>query len=209
MRCNAIAFTVALARRLFSHSPSNSRICSMEKPNAPRPPNEAQGVDVVVSIRPVVARAPGSRRHQANAFVVADHFGRDPGYARGLSDIHGVLLDSCVHRSFGITCPWHVPRERRVPKSSRLHGRPCPRGKVKDGALVLLSDRGAGIRRSYIAHEKRYASDKVSTAINPCVTRCAGILSSLAFSCWSSCQSNWQRRRTPVPAADTKWAATT
>lgn len=34
IRCSAIAFTVALARRLFCHNPSNSRIWAIEKPIA-------------------------------------------------------------------------------------------------------------------------------------------------------------------------------
>jgi hypothetical protein len=43
-------------------------------------------------------------------------------------------------RNIGIARPGHVPKARREPKSSRLHDRLCPRGKVKDGAIILVRD---------------------------------------------------------------------
>ncbi|SPC06664.1 hypothetical protein CO2235_150006 [Cupriavidus oxalaticus] len=58
-----------------------------------------------------------------------------------------------------------------------------------------------------IPSKKQYPSDCHSTEKHSCVTHAAGTLGSPASCSLCSWQFNWQRPRTPVPAAATRWKA--
>ncbi len=58
---------------------------------AGRPLDEAQGLHVALIVNPVAGIAALGGRDQANALVIADGLGRDPGFLRDGSDLLGGL----------------------------------------------------------------------------------------------------------------------
>ena len=85
----ASAFTWRSARRRFCHSPSSSRICSIEKPRSRDVPDEAQRVHLLVGVLAIARRrcgSPRARGRRSRSGGSSSPTRRSLG--RGFADVH-------------------------------------------------------------------------------------------------------------------------
>ena len=70
--------------------PQGEQLCDIvhAKTEIARPPDESQGMDVALVIIPVAGSFAGSRRHQPDFLIMADHALRHARSRSGFSDLH-------------------------------------------------------------------------------------------------------------------------